>query len=142
MNLRENIDRLQSEIKVNQPLHLSEEDYDIIYSSLQGSRKPDTLEDASYINVNKLSKEYFIEMGYDEEYLENLRDDYIMFNIPKVKKALKELPVQNITDEQANNLWDVYINEQYSLLKYNNEYYFVDSQGFDYPRYLMKIIGL
>ena len=81
----------------------------------------------------------------DEDEYENWmkEDEAKIFLKPKLlKQALLELPIQNITDDQANDLYDVYINDLYSLLKHNNNYYFVDSQDFSYPRYVLRIDGL
>lgn len=144
------INRLQqlagiNEIKVNKP-GITGDEISLIYANLQGTRKPYNIDECERFDINNLSKQYLEDIGFDEEWIEEQGDDNPLLNKNKIIQSLKtqHLPIQTINKKQADNLDDVYISSHYpyTLLKFQNRYFFVDSQGYNYPRYVMEIIGL
>jgi len=92
-----------------------------IYNSLQGDRKPTNFADVSF-----------------EVDLKRLRPTYQS----RVKKSLNKLNIINVDELLGDdeNILDINIgDEQYGILKCNGEFYFYDSQGYDYPRYVTKL---
>lgn len=95
------------------------------FTSIQGSRKPNNPEDVSFkVGVKEISNELrekvkqlpVLELPYDYFSYGSFFDDF---------KQYKEIKT----------------NTQYYLIKWNGSTYFVDNQGFDYARYVTKIIG-
>ena len=63
------------------------------------------------------------------------------FTSKQIKAALDALPEINIPKGQT--LYDLTLsrNEQFHLLEHQGEHYFIDTQGYDYARYISKIKG-
>lgn len=126
------------QVKEGQEINESQEsDDDSVYINLQGS-KINYLEDVLLVvDLNKLSKEYLEnELGYD---FEDIGDSPVFYK-DKVIKALNKLSIQKL---KTSDLEDVSVSRhpQYSLLEYKGNYYFVDSQGYDYPRYVSQLLN-
>lgn len=132
--------QLYNEIKVKDPITFSDADKDTIYINFQGTRKPYDLSEVDFeIDIHKMSAQYLLDLDYDGDFIQELPKNHPLFSPPHIRKALKQLPIQKLED---SNLGDVYVgNDQYSLLVYKNIYYFVDSQGASYPRYVTKLLN-
>jgi len=95
------------------------------FNSIQGNRKPNNPDDVTFkVGVEEMSDEFkkqlkklpIIELPYDYFSYGSFFDDFRQY--PNIKKE-----------------------NQYFLIKWNRNTYFVDTQGYEYARYVTKIIG-
>ncbi len=100
----------------------NEDDYDLIRSEVDVDRKPYSPEDVdSKTDFNSLS--------------------------PKIQQLIKSLPIYDIESEIfEDDAEGFYIDgltsgDQYAILNINNQYFFVDTQGYDYARYVGEILN-
>jgi len=130
------------EIKIGSPINkIKPDEYKIIYDLFQG------VKDKIYLNTNMwgidfdlISKNYFTSSPGNPLFFEPQEYDELAKYLDKTNMllAFKALPViemgnPNIYTEENMGK---YPNQQYYILKQNNRFYFVDTQGYDYPRYI------
>lgn len=131
------------EIKIGSPINkIKPDEYETVYDLFQG------VKDVVYLNPNMwgidfdlISKNYFISNpGRNPLFFEPQEYDELAKYLDKTNMllAFKALPVIEVenpnlyTEENVNK----YPNQQYYIFKYDNKFYFVDTQGYDYPRYI------
>jgi len=134
------LDQNIQEIKVVPPQRrIDPDEYKVIYQLLQGDRKPSYLDDEiSGIDFNLISKEYFTNpnpLFFEPERYEEIAEYLDKNNMLLAFRALPviELDIPHVHFEENKAK---YPKQQYYILKYDNKFYFVDAQGFDYPRYV------
>jgi len=123
-----------------------------IYEFLRGSRKSDTWDEVyAEIDISRIDDIKYLESigwtsGDDLENMEFLN----MLTSDRVIQALQKLNTEYVYNNSSTN--DVYVTEPYGLINVETviggdednveaETFFYNSEGFDYPRYLTKIIG-
>ena len=86
------------------------------YDAIQGSRKCTTLDE--------VSAEFDVDDASEEE-----------------RHCLYVLPIKRFTDEDASNLFEAHPPRgyQFFIAHHNGTYYFVDTQGFSYSRYVTRL---
>ena len=67
----------------------------------------------------------------------NVRSIEYSFLSDKVKKELTALPIKEL--KNFNPLSKIKILPQRSLIKNKKDIYYVNNEGYDYPRYILKI---
>ena len=134
------LDQNLQEIKVVPPQRrIDPDEYEVIYQLLQGDRKPTYLDDEIWgIDFDSISREYFtnpnpifMEPERYEEMAEYLDKNNMLL-------AFRALPIIELDNPNVHNRDNEakYPKQQYYILKHDNKFYFVDSQGANYPRYI------
>jgi hypothetical protein len=134
------LDQNLQEIKVVPPQRrIDPDEYEVIYQLLQGDRKPSYLDDEIWgIDFDLISREYFtnpnpifMEPERYEEMAEYLDKNNMLLAFRALPIIELDNPNVHFEDNEAK-----YPKQQYYILKHDNKFYFVDSQGANYPRYV------
>jgi hypothetical protein len=134
------------EIKITPPQNIIKPDeYETVYELFQGERSSNYINAVEWdIDFNLISKDYFTNSNFiypqtpfiDAEDYDDMAKYLDKTNILLAFKALPVIEMENpYLYSEANE--DKYPSEQqYYILKYDNRFYFVDTQGYNNPRYI------
>lgn len=113
--------------------------WDDIYTAFQGTRKPDNWDEAYSFDFNDIEQYKEVFNGWE---LHGSQFDIFgaySIGIQIIKSAFDNLPLikKNLAFPSDN----VPTHDQYFILLNNKNYYFIDTQGFDYCRYVLRLIN-
>jgi hypothetical protein len=109
-----------------------------------GERKPIT-EAATFTMQNRPPCYSFYDSIQGNRKLTSLDEVTVSFDVndatEKERHCLYQLPIRSISDEEANDLFECRPpgGYQFFILRYHGQFYFVDTQGFSYSRYVTRL---